>query len=90
MQETQEAAPSEGGDRKFKMVYTIVERGGDKKAMWLRIGAGWENRDKSLNVKLDAYPQNGMLHIRDYVPDERWAARRGDEGAPLRAPTGVL
>jgi hypothetical protein len=88
MNEFREAAPSEGGDRKFKVVYTIVERGNDKKPIWLRVGAAFENRDKSLNVKLDACPTNGTLHIRDYVPDERWG-RRGDETAPWRAQNGV-
>jgi hypothetical protein len=88
MHEQREAAPSEGGDRGYKVVYTIVERPNGKKPVWLRIGAAFENRDRSLNVKLDACPTNGTLHIRDYVPDERWP-RRGDESPPYRAQNGV-
>ncbi len=58
-------------DRKFKLVYTIIDRGADKKPFWLKLGIANVNRDGSLNVRLDAYPQNGTLHIRDYVPDEQ-------------------
>ncbi len=82
MNELRESVPSEGGDRTYKVVYTIVERGGGKKPVWVRLGAAFENRDKSLTVKLDATPNNGMLHIRDYHPDERWGRR--DDAAPFR------
>ncbi len=69
-------------DPKFKVVYTIVERGEGKKPFWIRIGAAFVNRDQSMNVKLDAHPQNGMLHIRDYVP---WEDRRGGGDEPMGA-----
>ena len=67
----------ENGGRKWKAVYTIVERsqgsgaaeGGDRK-FWVRIGTAFINRDQSLNVRLDAVPTNGTLHIRDWVPPE--------------------
>lgn len=49
-------------------VYTVVEREGQEKAYWMRIGAGWENRDGSINVSLDALPVNGRLNLR--TPDE--------------------
>lgn len=55
--------------KKWKAVYTIVERAGDSsKKFWLRIGTAFVNRDGSINVKLDAMPTNGTLHIRDYEP----------------------
>lgn len=47
-----------------KQVYTIIERE-DGPNLWLKIGIAWVNRDGSINVKLDALPVNGMLHIRD-------------------------
>lgn len=72
MHELHEVATPETSERKFKVVYTIVDRGPDKKPVWLRIGAAFSNRDQSLNVKLDAVPVNGTLHIRDYVPNETW------------------
>ena len=58
----------------FKVVYAIVERGTSRH--WLRIGLAFVNSDGSLNVRLDAMPLNGQLHIRDQTaatqakPDE--------------------
>ena len=89
MSEMQETAPPEGCDRKFKVVYTIIERGPDKKPVWLRIGAGFINRDQSMNVRLDAVPTNGTLHIRDYVPIEEYRGRRNEETVSLRTQNGV-
>lgn len=70
------------GERKWKAVFTIVEShgksGGDKK-FWLRVGVAFVNRDGSLNVRLDAMPVNGMLHIRDQ-PAEEMRGRRDDGG----------
>ena len=69
MENAQQNMPED--NRPSKVVYTIVERGpqnGDKKKAWIRIGADWVNQDQSLNVKLDAAPTNGTLHIRDYQP----------------------
>lgn len=62
----------EGGSRTgspstWRTVYTIVERSGHKK-IWLRIGLAFVNRDGSLNVKLDAVPVSGQLHIRESPP----------------------
>lgn len=50
----------------FKIVYIITENKG--KSFWNRVGVAFVNRDGSLNVKLDALPIDGKLHIRDYVP----------------------
>ena len=62
------------GDKKFKAVYTIVEQeaSGDKpkRKLWIRIGAAFANRDGSMNVKLDALPVNGELHVRDFPESE--------------------
>ena len=71
---------------KMKAVYTIVERG--EKSFWTRIGVAYVNRDGSLNIKLDAVPVNGTLHVRDWtsrddqpgVPDGR--VRRGNGARP--------
>lgn len=56
---------------KMKMVYVINERG--NKSYFSRIGVAFVNGDGSLNVKLEAVPINGELHIRDYVPREETA-----------------
>jgi hypothetical protein len=49
----------------MKHVYTIVERKGLEKNQWIRVGVAFVNRDQSLNIKLDAVPVNGQLHVRD-------------------------
>lgn len=65
--ETPAAAFDDGAGRaSWKAVYTIVERGSRKH--WLRIGVAFVNRDGSLNVRLDAVPINGQLHIRTALP----------------------
>jgi len=51
---------------KFKVAYVITERG--DKTFWNRIGVAFTNKDGSINVKLDALPTSGQLHIRDYEP----------------------
>lgn len=56
---------------KMKIVYSISERNG--KSYWNRIGVAFLNSDGSLNVKLEAFPVSGELHIRDYVPREETA-----------------
>jgi len=53
---------------KIKMAYVITERGG--KSYFNRVGIAFVNGDGSLNVKLEAMPISGELHIRDYVPRE--------------------
>jgi hypothetical protein len=59
-----------------KLVYTVTEKG--DKTFWTRIGAAFQNRDGSINVRLEAVPVNGMLQIRDEEP-----ARRGQAGGAV-------
>ena len=64
-----EAMAAVVSDRKWKAVYTIVDRQDQsEKKWWVRIGTAFINRDQSMNVHLDAVPTNGSLHIRDYEP----------------------
>lgn len=66
--------PEKGIERKrILKIYTIVEKTGEQKDIWLEIGVAVENRDGSLSAKLDALPVNGAIHIREYSP------RRHDE-----------
>ena len=53
---------------KMKIAYVITKAG--PKTYWNRIGVAFVNRDGSLNVKLDAFPVNGELQLRDYIPNE--------------------
>ncbi len=47
-------------------VFTVVERNG--KAFWSKLGRGYLNADKWINVFLDALPTNGKLQIRAEMP----------------------
>jgi len=49
----------------MKDVYTIIENENLERAIWLRIGVAFVNRDESLSVILDCLPLNGRLHIRE-------------------------
>lgn len=62
------ASSSNGNSKQMKVVWMIVERG--DKAFWTRIGVGFENRDGSINLQLDAFPivPGAKLQLRDYVP----------------------
>ena len=43
-----------GQETNYKVVYGIVERG--ESAFWTRIGAAFENKDGSFNIRLDFVP----------------------------------
>ncbi len=53
---------------KIKMAYSISERNG--KSYFNKVGIGFVNKDGSWNLKLESFPINGEIHIRDYVPRE--------------------
>ncbi len=58
------------GSVKRLAVFTIRKwKGGSS---WLRIGAAFINKDGSMNVRLDALPIDGQLHVRE-------AAEKQDE-----------
>lgn len=65
-----------------KEVFTVIDRGQNEKGWWVRIGSAWVNRDGSVNVKLDALPVNGTLHIRDPRTDEQRSSGRDERRAP--------
>ncbi|MCL2825158.1 MAG: hypothetical protein FWD57_14300 [Polyangiaceae bacterium] len=54
--------------KNLKLVYTITERG--ERNHWVKIGVAYVNRDGSLNVKLEALPINGTMHVRDWTARE--------------------
>lgn len=68
---------------KMKIAYVVTQRGTNK--YWTRIGVAFVNRDGSMNVKLEAVPVSGEIHVRDYVPrsDESVGPtllKKGDNG----------
>lgn len=75
-----EAAITNGEPRRervTKEVFTIVEREGLQKALWVKIGVAWENRDGSIKVILNALPVKGEVLIRDPKPFDDVRGRLG-------------
>ena len=69
----------EGSGRKKWAVYTIRERAGLEKPIWLRIGIAFMNRDGSFSLYLDAQPLEGKLHMRPW----REETAQASDAAPL-------
>jgi hypothetical protein len=69
--------------KSMKTVYTVVEKG-QGKSFWVRIGAGFTNRDGSMNLHLDALPINGKLQVREWEPERRTTETPGSEPAAPR------
>ena len=69
----------------MKIVYAITERG--DRSYWTRVGVAYTNRDGSLNLRLDAFPVNGTLQVRDWTPKEEGVSenRRQPRGRAKRA-----
>ena len=69
----------EPGSRRVLKIYTVVEKPGMDKGIWLEIGVASENRDGSISGKLDCLPVNGSIQVR------QWEPRRYDNGEKRRA-----
>lgn len=67
--------------REMFKVISPVERNG--KTYWQRLGSGFRNRDRSINMYLDSFPTNGKLQLRE-MTEEDFAPREG------RRPHGVI
>ena len=68
----------EPGKRRVLKIYTVVEKPGSDKGIWLEIGVASENRDGSISGKLDCLPVNGNIQVRP------WEPRRKDGEEPRR------
>jgi len=55
------------GNEHDMVAWCIVEHK-DEASKWVRCGTGRMNRDGSVNVRLDALPLTGELHIRPALP----------------------
>jgi len=53
------------------VIWQVIGEGDD--ARWIRVGAGWENRDgKGMSLRFDAYPVVGRTVIRELSdPDQK-------------------
>jgi len=45
-------------------VSTPVNYGSEAITKWIRVGAGFQNKDRSINVLFDALPLNGKVTIK--------------------------
>ena len=70
------------GRRRVLKAYTIVEKPGQDKGIWLDIGVASENRDGSISIKLDALPVSGQLHIREFEQRKSDSSRRNSDNPP--------
>ena len=68
--------------RRVLKIYTIVEKPGQDKGIWLEIGVASENRDGSISGKLDALPLNGQIHIREFEQRRSDSNRRNGDNPP--------
>ncbi len=73
--------------KQLKTVFTVVER--DNKSHWVKMGIGSVNKDGSINLKLDGYPTNSTLQIRDYESPEERESRISRPGHSSADATGA-
>lgn len=53
-------------ERKMLGVYAIIERKEGQKAIWVKVGAAFQNRDGSQTLLLDAFPiGTNRLQVRE-------------------------
>lgn len=65
------------------VVYTVIETPGNGPNFWQRVGSAWSNKDGSLNIKLNALPVNGSLHVRaPTAKEEQEQAPQAEQAAP--------
>jgi hypothetical protein len=75
----------ERGRKRLWKIYTVVEKPGQQKGIWLEIGVAGENRDGSIGGKLDCLPVTGSIQIREYEPRKNDAFRRNGNNQPREA-----
>ena len=82
----------DGKGRRKWAVFTIRERAGLEKPIWLRIGIAFMNRDGSFSLYLDAQPLEGKLHMREWREEASPGATNGaaTNGASTNGTTETL
>lgn len=81
--------PSRSTEAAQFVAFCIVDRG-DSTTSWIRCGRARLNRDGSLNVRLDALPLNGELHLRPVDTSGAGASPRPSQPATSPEPTPHL
>lgn len=72
MADTPESAPTTPPPRRWRRVYSLVQRG--KHTIWLRMGIAYMNPDGSADIILDAVPLSGRLRINAQSESEKPSA----------------
>ncbi len=70
--------------RMFKILCPIEKKDGGG-TYWMRLGTAYPNRDQSINLYLDALPNNGRLQLREMDEED---LRRMDEGRARKRDAG--
>jgi len=76
---------TERGRKRLWKIYTVVEKPGRQKGIWLEIGVATDNRDGSIGGKLDCLPVSGAIQIREYEPRTNDTFRRNGNNPPRDA-----
>lgn len=45
-------------------IWQVIDEKKDNKSRWIRVGAGWTNKDGSLYLRFDSYPVIGRIQLR--------------------------
>jgi hypothetical protein len=62
-QTTEDTQESPAKRKPTHVIYQVI--GESDKAKWVRVGAGWSNKDgRGLSLKFDAYPVSGRTVVR--------------------------
>ncbi|MBN2717873.1 MAG: hypothetical protein JXX14_18640 [Deltaproteobacteria bacterium] len=66
MEQAKQLEGTRNGSGRIYKIFSIVEKPGNDKNLWLDIGVGRLNRDDSITCKLDCLPLNGVIQIRPH------------------------
>lgn len=80
-----ESTRSRSDTKPYKVVYGIVQREGMEKSFWTRIGAAFENRDGSLNIRLDFLPRRQIRRFRSASRGSTRTRRSLERAPPPKA-----
>ncbi|MCP5057083.1 MAG: hypothetical protein GY937_10210 [bacterium] len=64
---TTQVRPSPNGPN--FIVYQVIDRGDEQKAIWRAVGSGWMHNDgNGIQVRLDSFPVGGVVTLRTPLP----------------------
>jgi len=67
---TKKTQPQTGNGPDF-LAYTVIDRGEGQKGIWRQVGSAWLHNDgNGMQLRLDAFPVDGVVTLRAPLPDE--------------------